>query len=711
MESQEKLINRDLIIGWTAIVLILFVTYIGEVFKGERTWLYAFEFMLATGAPAVASAVAYWQNPSNHKLRYYIVSGYFVMYIFVMVTGSTSLVFTYILPMLSLLILYHQESLILGTGIMAMLLNGISIALRAYNGEITMSNSKDVEIQIALLFLCFAGCFAAARLYGDITKHNREYVQTLDDKNKQIQNMTLQSITTIANAIDAKDEYTRGHSQRVSEYSYEIAKELGMTATEAENIRRIALLHDIGKIGVPDSVLNKPGRLTDEEFAIMKSHTVVGAEILKDVKSLPDLDVGTKYHHERYDGKGYPAGLKGDEIPFTARIIGVADAYDAMSSNRVYRKRFSDEEIIAELERCKGTQFDPIVAEAFIRILKKNEFHSLSPDKPIVVVPEENIVKKDITTANTENTGNILEELATSIHIKNVEKDIVKTIKDTDGCLFLIDVDDIGEVNKRLGYLGGDFCLTVIANALQQYRQELLLSRVGGDEFLCFIPGISSIMEAEEEVLKLMNRLHQELRANKELEKVTLSVGVAISAISGRNYSEMYMDADKALYHIKQQGKNGFYIYNDKHKAESKYMSKNDLNNLVKIIQEEYSYSGALQLNYQEFERIYEFVRNIGKRNAQTVQLLLFTIKPIDEKNFAIEDRSNVMQYVERAIVETVRNVDITTRYSSTQQLVMFMNLDEGYIQTVLDRIMKEFYRMYDKKDVTLTYDVANLNL
>lgn len=712
MESQENIINRDLIIGWASIVTILFVAYFGEVLKGERTWIYLIVFMVFTGLPALVVGILYKMNPSSHSLRYHIIVGYFFMYTFVMITGSTTLVFTYIFPLLSFIILYHQQNLILGMGIAAFIMNIIFIVIRAINHQINMSNSKEIEIQIALLFLCFAGSYAAAGLYGDITKKNREYVKILDEKTKQIQKMTFQAINTIANTIDAKDEYTKGHSQRVSEYSYALARELGLKEEEAENVRRIALLHDIGKIGVPDSVLNKPGRLTEEEYEIMKSHPVVGAGILKDIKMLKDLDVGAKYHHERYDGKGYPSGLKGEEIPYIARIIGVADSYDAMSSNRVYRKRFSEDKILEELERCKGTQFDPQVADAFIRLIKKKELKNLSPDivsaNEAVEVRQDEKLNESISIRQSEKS--VIEELASIGHIKKTEKDIVLDLKERDGCLILIDVDNIGEINKKYGYLCGDYCLMVIAGILMKPERNLRVARVDGDEFICFVSGIGSIMDAEKYVMDLMNIIHSEIVRNKELEDITISSGVSLSAISGRDYSRLYTDADKALYHIKQQNGNGFYIYNDTRKAESKYISKNDLDNLVKIIQEEYSYTGALQLNYNEFEKIYEFVRNIGRRNAQTIQLILFTIRPLDEKHFAVEDRANVMQYVESAIIDTVRSVDITTRYSSTQQLVMFINLENSSIQMVIDRIMKEFYRMYDKKNVALTYDVANLN-
>lgn len=354
MNSHEKMLNRDLIIGWSVIVIVLFFSYSLEVVKQERTLLYLLLFMIATAGPAVVCGISYWKNPYNYKLRYGIVIGYFIMYLFVMASAKTTLVFVYILPLLSLLILYHQPKLILYTGIGTAIVNVVSIAMRFLRGEINLNNSKDVEIQAALLLLCFGSCYVATKIYDGINRRNYEYMDMLDKKSKQIQNMTFQTIETIANTIDAKDEYTQGHSRRVSNYAAQIAKEMGMDEEQISNIRFIALLHDIGKIGVPDSVLNKPGRLTDAEYELMKQHTVTGGEILKDIGMLPDLDVGAKYHHERYDGKGYPNGLKGEEIPLTARIICMADSFDAMTSNRVYRKHLSMDVVMEEIRRCRG---------------------------------------------------------------------------------------------------------------------------------------------------------------------------------------------------------------------------------------------------------------------------------------------------------------------------------------------------------------------
>ena len=181
-----------------------------------------------------------------------------------------------------------------------------------------------------------------------------------------------ESIETFTGFIDAKDPYTNGHSKRVAIYTRRIAEEMGYTGEELDRIYYVALLHDCGKIGVPDSILGKPGKLTEEEFEVIKSHTVRGGEILSHFKSLKNAGEGALYHHERYDGKGYPEGRAGEEIPLIARMICVADAFDAMNTNRVYRNKLSKDHIMQEIETNKGRQFDPVIADIMLRLLRDN---------------------------------------------------------------------------------------------------------------------------------------------------------------------------------------------------------------------------------------------------------------------------------------------------------------------------------------------------
>ena len=180
-----------------------------------------------------------------------------------------------------------------------------------------------------------------------------------DEKNKNLHRLFDQTATALANAIDAKDEYTHGHSTRVAEYSRKIAEFSGKSPAECDEIYQIALLHDVGKIGIAGNIINKQGKLTNEEYEVIKQHPVLGAQILKSINEYPNLIIGAKYHHERYDGKGYPDRLKGDDIPEIARIISVADAYDAMTSKRSYRDPIPQQNVREEIVKGAGTQFDP----------------------------------------------------------------------------------------------------------------------------------------------------------------------------------------------------------------------------------------------------------------------------------------------------------------------------------------------------------------
>ena len=184
-----------------------------------------------------------------------------------------------------------------------------------------------------------------------------------------LQQAYIHTLSALTSAIDAKDSYTHGHSERVTQLSIELAREVSLSAEAIEEIRLAGTLHDIGKIGIPESILNKPGRLTDEEFGVIKSHPDLGVRILANVDFLSKIIPGIKHHHERYDGHGYPTGLKGEEIPLSARIICVADTYDAMTSDRPYRKAMDTRTALEEISRCRNSQFDPSLADAFVQMM------------------------------------------------------------------------------------------------------------------------------------------------------------------------------------------------------------------------------------------------------------------------------------------------------------------------------------------------------
>jgi len=203
---------------------------------------------------------------------------------------------------------------------------------------------------------------------------NRDYQQHLEQKveaqTRRIRASFLSAVTALAYALEAKDEYTSGHSQRVADMSVATAKELGLPPDSIEKIRLAGLIHDIGKIGVKESVLNKPSGLTEEESQNIRYHPEIGAHILNPIVDDEEILMIVRHHHERFDGTGYPDGLKGESIPLGARILAVADTYDAMTSERSYREAMNVETACAEVECGKGTQFDPEVANAFLRTRK-----------------------------------------------------------------------------------------------------------------------------------------------------------------------------------------------------------------------------------------------------------------------------------------------------------------------------------------------------
>lgn len=276
----------------------------------------------------------------------------------------------YVIPIM-ISILY--EDMKLSTLTFALSLIGQSVAVFARATDALYNKDIGPEAAIAYMFTVSVYIFARIILNTLLTRRTElgdalieaEKANAAEERMK----ISLKMLETLARAIDAKDKYTNGHSARVAVYATILAEALGWDASRIEMLKYEALLHDIGKIGVPDSILNKPDRLTDTEFTIIKSHTLVGADILKDMAIIPNAMHVAKYHHERFDGTGYPTSIGGEEIPIDARVVGIADAYDAMSSDRIYRKALPKDVIREELIKGRGTQFDPELLDVFVELL------------------------------------------------------------------------------------------------------------------------------------------------------------------------------------------------------------------------------------------------------------------------------------------------------------------------------------------------------
>ena len=211
------------------------------------------------------------------------------------------------------------------------------------------------------------------RLQNDLEQQVLEQTRAVIEKQKQLARLSMQVVETLAGTVDAKDPYTNGHSRRVAEYAREISIHWGYNGEKSERIYMMGLLHDIGKIGIPDSIINKDSALTDEEYEITKQHPVLGARILDKIPDFPELAVGARWHHEWMDGSGYPDGIAGDQIPEEARIIAVADSYDAMASRRSYRDVLPQAVVRAELAKGRGTQFDPAFVDIMLSMIDEDK--------------------------------------------------------------------------------------------------------------------------------------------------------------------------------------------------------------------------------------------------------------------------------------------------------------------------------------------------
>lgn len=246
--------------------------------------------------------------------------------------------------------------------------------------DLSMAGVRDYEANyviwitvIAAIFL--TGCILLGmRIY--IGARRADQMENLLERQQRDKKLTREIIEAFAKVVDLKDTYTQGHSFRVATYTEMLARELGYDDETVENYHNIALMHDIGKVGIPDIVLNKPGRLTDDEYNLIKSHTSRGYDVLKNISLMPEIAIGAHLHHERPDGKGYPQGLKGDQIPPVAQIIAVADCFDAMYSNRPYRPRMNFEKVVSIIKDASGTQLSKVVVEAFLRLEEKGKFRA-----------------------------------------------------------------------------------------------------------------------------------------------------------------------------------------------------------------------------------------------------------------------------------------------------------------------------------------------
>jgi diguanylate cyclase (GGDEF)-like protein/putative nucleotidyltransferase with HDIG domain len=534
----------------------------------------------------------------------------------------------------------------------------------------------------------------------------------MNKRRKQMETMSLQMMQTLSTTIEAKDEYTRGHSHRVAEYAALIAEELGWDKKEIKNLKNAAHLHDIGKICIPDNILNKPTRLTEEEFQVIKEHTVIGAEILKNITLISHVKEVARSHHERYDGMGYPDGLKGEEIPLYARVITVADSYDAMKSRRIYRNPLDDQIIYNEIARNCGSQFDPQIAGVFLKMLNENRV--VIREECALVNKEDNLSKMEIEiekfisdvmiTMKAQEDSEGLDFL-TGLPMRNRgEKLAAQFMQQDSGYLVFLDMDNLKKMNDLYGHKAGDRALKLLGSFLMEYAHHSVVCRLGGDEFLMFVPNVS-----KEKITEIVTEIQEKFEQSKEKDVAIrcASVSAGICEVNkGDPFEECYSKADKALYYVKQNGKGSFFFYQQMEGEKTVgYGTGKDLALVSKALSTSGDYSGALELDYREFAKIYEYMNSMEKRYKCHCYLVMVTLETEADSASNIEDIEFALECMEQAIRQKIRKVDVCTRYSSMQYLIILFEADEKRIPNIMERIFGQYREQCGKNNLLPNYD------
>ena len=550
----------------------------------------------------------------------------------------------------------------------------------------------------------------------ELAELQNDLEEKLEEKTELLEKVTLNAIMVIANTIDAKDAYTSGHSMRVAECSTAIAKRLNRPEKEVQNIHYVALLHDIGKIGVPDGILNKPGKLKPAEFEMIKKHPLIGNDILKGIHIIENVAEGALFHHERYDGHGYPFGLTGEKIPYCARIIGIADAYDAMTSNRIYRSRLSREHVIKEFENGRGSQFDPELTDLFLDMLREGfdvttERRSISGDEE-AVNESSAMLSKALSGYETNVQQEEITDSLTGVYTGNyAEEQIGKILKKVHpGAFMMIDMDNLKHINDTYGHIIGDNVLRMLANTLKENTTpEDVVCRLGGDDFAVFLTEISDRQEIAKKAQNILDMFSENLKKMDCEKAASVSIGIAAFPGDGKSFDMLYKNADKSLYHVKRNGKNAYAFYSDEKTKDKVLNTGTDLEHIRTMLEGNLEdSSGVFNVEYQDFRRIYSYISRSVKRKHQQVQTLLFTLSGDENENPGLNSEEP-MQTLELAVASSVRMVDVGTRYSNIQYIVILLDTDMDNGSKVADRIVKKFYQMYGGRGIMVSYDIQTM--
>ncbi|MCR5734652.1 MAG: diguanylate cyclase, partial [Lachnospiraceae bacterium] len=542
-----------------------------------------------------------------------------------------------------------------------------------------------------------------------LTEEVERQTAVVKEQSRKISQMSFETIYALANAIDAKDPCTKDHSSRVSRYSAKLAEALSWDKERIEDLRYAALLHDIGKIGVPDSILSCPRKLTDIEFEIIESHTTMGRDMLKDRIMIKMADDIALSHHEKYDGTGYPNGLMGEEISEGARIVAIADAFDAMNSDRIYRKAYDRDYIRNELINGRGKQFDPHFTDVFMglwdrglldEILKDNRVETTENDEASSV-----LLREVVETFVTQNARDDI-DITTGILGRNAgETAIAQAMKEDSGCLAFFDVDNLKKINDTHGHEAGDRVLRLMGDTLSENSKDAVCCRLGGDEFLFFMKNVSE-KEAAQRIEKIFGDFETGKQKDVEIVIASLSAGVVMCAPEN-TYTDTYNKADKALYHIKSNGKNGYFFYNEE--TEESEDTDLDVRKLLDGIKTSGSYSGAMNVEYREFTKLYEFVSNLRQRFSYPFKLIVITLETVGNETVSVEEFERSMFNMEQSIRQAIRDVDVMTRYNNRQFLVIMLGTESDGVRLAVNRIFRGYYTINGGSDLMPSYSFLDM--
>lgn len=702
--------NRLNIIFQSFYALLLTGLVLNSSRMGTTRIEYVIGFLIIEVIGFSAIYIVCWKNRYSESVKFMLAVVQTLGYFYIMVLGHAESRFACVVPILFCLVLYHSVSLMVIMSALAVTINLLNVIICIF--VLHMVSFDDCTRYVIQLIVIGSAMYAASMATAFYKKsYNRNLSQATE-----LAQMSISTIETIANTIDAKDAYTQGHSKRVGNYAKLIANQMGKySQEEIKDIYYIGLLHDVGKITVPDSILNKPTRLTNEEFNIMKIHTTVGAEILKDVRIIKGIIDGVKYHHERYDGLGYPEGLKGEDIPEVARIISLADAYDAMTSSRVYRKPLSIEHIISEIKSHKGTQFAPDVVDAFFKCLENNDI-TPPPENSFVSGLSENSdgIKKNTLVLDAANTAinlddkTLKDKLTGAHHAKYGISAIEQKLTDKNGTLALFNIVGLRKINQELGFKVGDYYIKMVAQTIIKSEYAPFTTRLNGNQFLCYIENLDKD-EATVFIKDCLDRVTT-LEENDPLMEKSLDLTCAAKVVAiPKSINEHIENLEKVLFLLK--GKEGEYAFYDLDEDKKHiYDISKDMEMLISTIKNNKIDSISEAMGSRNVNNAISLIK---EHPNETVGVAIFTIKPMDEEHVISVNLDYAIKILETGMDYAIKNDGYVFYYSSLQRtMIIFEHAKKdkswnSYFDALGKEVLNYFHKNYDKIDVEISFSTA----